>query len=238
MPRSLREVYESIRYEWSALNGDEFKVQARLLPIHKMQQLVFFNPCYVVDCLHNRSVRSRQFCIEQLHAEDVLDIEVVRGSIVETVKIMFEEGRSYEETPQYQSMLKAVLAGGPLAKERGAYWCRSPEDVKCYFNSLIEAYRKISLEGYKTQAELLREGSRLVRKRDDEIKLYVDSKGKLVLGGGGTHRLCIAKSLRLTKVPGLVRGVDVRWALKVYREMGSKRLDYSLHQALASNAWV
>lgn len=239
MTRSLRDIYDGLRYEWSASTSGDFTEQARLLPMHKAQQLVYFNPNRVRRCLNNRSVRSRRFCLErQWHPDDILEIEQARGPIVETVHLMFTEGKPYTQTPQYKVMLSAVRAGGSSAKELGGYWCRTPEDVTLYFESLIAAYRKISVEGYKTQTQLSKEEPQLVRKRGDEIKLYVDYSGELILGGGGTHRLCIAKNLGLSKIPGLVRGVDLRWAAEIYKGSGLKRLDHSLSEALESYDWA
>ncbi|MCQ4262829.1 hypothetical protein [Stutzerimonas stutzeri] len=239
MSGSLRDLYNNFRYEYSVIVHAGFERQASYLAGGKAQQFIYFNPQKVRRCLNKVSVRSPQFCIDRGWADsDVVDIALARSAIVETVRLMFLEGKNYKDTPQYEVMLKAVLSGPATAKQLGDYWCRTIKDIDVYFQSLEQAYRRISTEGYKTQAQLTGEGSALGMKKDDEIKLYVDRSGELILGGGGTHRLCIAKSLELSSIPGIVRGVDLRWARSVYKANGIRRLDDSLSASLQSDSWA
>ncbi len=239
MSSFLRDLYDDLRYECSVMLRAGFNTQARVLSASRAQQLIYFNPHSVKRCLNKTSVNSPRFCVDGgWDDSDVVDISLARGAIVETIRLMFFEGKHYKDTPQYEVMLKAVLSGPATAKQLGGYWCRTIEDVDAYFKALEQAYRKISTEGYKTQKQLAGEASMPEMKKDDEIKLYVDRSGELILGGGGTHRLCIAKNLGLSSIPGIVRGVDLHWALKAYDTNGMPRLDDSLTASLQGDSWA
>lgn len=239
VPSFLRSLCGDVLYECSVLVRAGFNAQAKCLSASRAQQLIHFDPQSIKRCLNKASVISPQFCVNKGWGHsDVVDIALARGAIVDTVRIMFSEGKSYKNTPQYEVMLNAVLSGSATAKQLGGYWCRTVEDIDLYFQMLEQAYRKISKEGYKTQVQLARESSAPRMKKDDEIKLYVGRSGELILGGGGTHRLCIAQALGLSSIPGIVRGVDLQWARDVYEANGVRRLDESLSSSLKYNSWT
>jgi len=100
----------------------------------------------------------------------------------------------YTETIQYKSMISKVDKG------TDAYWCKSREDVEKYFLELIETYKDMKTNGYRrTEARV---GS--VTKWDgvypNEILVSIDNKNQMYLEKGGTHRLSIARLLKLREV--------------------------------------
>lgn len=129
----------------------------------------------------------------------------VRASIVQ----LFGEGRQPEGTAEYQRLLGRVKSGD-LAWSRGL---RSERDIGRYFEQLVRVFEDIRVGGYRTQAELGADGS-------DEICLCIDRNGQPTILGGGTHRLSIALTLGLERVPVLIKRVHASWAIECVRRYG------------------
>ncbi len=120
----------------------------------------------------------------------------IRPSVVD----MFQRGVPAQETDEYQRILRKIEAGD-YKWTRGCY---SVDDLDRYFQRLEHLYAEIDAHGYRSQAELGLEGS-------DEIRVCVGRRGELIIFGGGTHRLSIARILDIEVVPVLVKRVHARW---------------------------
>lgn len=135
-----------------------------------------------------------------------------KNTVYLTVYQLFVEGVKFDQTPQYKKMRNAVkehLEGKcEKPQEIGAYWCRNYNDIDIYFDKLICCYNHIKQEGYKTQKELIREGA-YSKNIDDEIKVFIDKSGSLILGGGGNHRIIICQLLGMKKIPVRLTGLHV-----------------------------
>lgn len=128
------------------------------------------------------------------------DLKERKLQIHPTIKELFVDKISYQETQQYKNMQKFVKA-----KNYGkCYWCRTQGDIDNYFKKLISAYHNIKKEGYKTQEELKKEDKNRHYDRINEIRVSIDRKGNYILENAGSHRLSIAKLLKLNKVPVIV----------------------------------
>lgn len=136
-------------------------------------------------------------------------------STAETMRQLLVKGRPPEDTPQYQSMVRAVREweeAGKEGKPVGAYWCRSEADVERYFEILLTACADIRDNGYRTQAELHQLRPNDKRHLRDEIQVTIGSDGTPYLQRGGTHRTLIAQHYQIARVPVRVVSVDEGWA--------------------------
>jgi len=115
----------------------------------------------------------------------------------------FVGGSAWVETEFYQSVLKEVQAGA-------IRWnCGNQEQLDQRFLGLDSLYEDIRDHGYKSQQD--------IPEKEGTIELLYDDIGFSVGRGGelvfldGRHRLCIAKLLNLTKVPGRVIARHKEW---------------------------
>jgi len=161
-----------------------------------------------------------------------------------TIRELWIEGKSYEETSQYAKMIEAVdlYQRGDCAKpsEIGAYWCLSRNDVDRYFQILNGCYESIKQKGYLTQNQLLNEDNKkgrgcVVRNLGDEIRVLIDSSGDIVfVPYSANHRFSIARFLKVNKVTAILMGVSRTW---LEREVGITGLGYThlLDKAIAKH---
>lgn len=136
------------------------------------------------------------------------DLNTTEWTMYETISELFVENRPPCETAQYRRMKESV--------ERGekAYWCRTPDDVERYFQILIDTYRDIRENGYRSHLE--RETGGKTRQGGyypDDVLVSIDREGRYLLERGGTHRLSIARLLSLTSIPVIVIRKHYRYVL-------------------------
>lgn len=103
------------------------------------------------------------------------------------------DGRPYSETDEYHNRIRDRIA-------EGVHPDQARTDIERYYRRLLAVLEDIRLRGYRSQAELGGDPR-------DEIKVYVDRDGELLIGDGGNHRLALARLLELPSVPVLVNGV-------------------------------
>lgn len=153
------------------------------------------------------------------------DIETIFKTISpdeyhQTIKELWMEGKSYKDTTQYASMIKAVdlYQKGQISNPSriGAYWCRSRSDVDRYFELLHNCYEGIKKEGYLPQYILLKKSNKnsanIISNVNDEIRILVDSSGNLVFSGNSAnHRFSIVRFLKIESVPAILVGVSRTW---------------------------
>ena len=128
------------------------------------------------------------------------DLDAMPLDLLPVVVQLFVEGRSPHDTDEYQR-LSAKIRIGNFAWTKGN---RSIKELDEYFAALINAFHDIKANGYRTQSEIGENGI-------DEIRVCVDRHGRLCVFGGGTHRLSIAKLLRLQRVPVILKRVHSTW---------------------------
>jgi hypothetical protein len=125
-----------------------------------------------------------------------------------TIKELFIDGIPYQKTQQYKDMQEAIEN-----RDYGkSYWCRTQEELDNYFKVLISTYRSIRKDGYKTQEELKKEDKTGNNDTTDEIRVSIDREGIYILENAGSHRLGIAKLLKLKTVPVIVVRIHYDWA--------------------------
>jgi len=133
------------------------------------------------------------------------------------------EGRNYEETAQYQTMIRELDESGRT--ERGI---STVEEVHEYFESLLNAVSDIRENGYRSQKEL---GG----PPHDEIRVVVDRKGRLLKYFHGHHRLAIARILEIPVIPVFIQCVHYDWVAETLRS-SRKGLPATLHHAVRTLA--
>jgi len=219
-----RRLFFQIVFNISVFLRAGFATQSALLRKEGVNILIWFDP----NVLTYRAPKStnRKF-IQKLNRDEIITIDESTPTIAPTIEQMFVKNESYELTPQFDKMVKQVKRG------QRAYYCETVEDVHHYFQNLEKAYQSISTDGYLLQKELKEKDENLIdpRNRDrylDEIQVVMDGNGDMLLGWAGTHRLLIARILKLDRVPGLVKYVDEEWAEKVFNESNTKNLQKAI----------
>lgn len=145
-----------------------------------------------------------------------------RSITVRTIREIFVENLNYKKCTQYLSMKETIERGNTAY-----YWCSKIEDLDKYFGMLYEIFNDISTNNYKTQKELLnnKPDNVNIKEKGDEIRVLIDRKGNLLLGSGGTHRLLMAKLLKVDEIPVLIEGVHIEWINECYKKHKTNILD-------------
>ncbi len=127
----------------------------------------------------------------------------------------FEANKNWEDTDFYERVKKEFNESEDLSK----WGCSSFQQFEKRLNRLDELYEVIQSEGYKTQRRLKREGSDLfgvdhkIVPEKNEIKVHIGRDGKFILADG-RHRLTIAQSLEISRVPVRVNIRHKKWQAK------------------------
>ena len=139
------------------------------------------------------------------------DLECRPFEIRPSARQMFLEGLPPHETDEYQNILERINAR-EFKWTRGCY---SVEDLDRYFARHLRLFEEISANGYRSQADLGLDGA-------DEIRVCVDRSGRLMVFGGGTHRLSIVKLLEIETVPVIVKRVHATWVSTRLQQLASR----------------
>jgi len=200
------------------------------------QTLRLYLAAFKFRCNHNLFLKRRNLWLGQITLRNISKVSYVSPSKIEyvldqkgasfyiedgdwdlrkrklqlhpTIKELFIDGVPYQETQQYKSMREAIKN-----KDYGkSYWCRTQEELDNYFKVLISTYHSIKKDGYKTQEELKKEDKLGDYDVMDEIRVSIDREGNYILENAGSHRLGIAKLLRLVSVPVIIVRIHYEWA--------------------------
>ncbi len=134
----------------------------------------------------------------------------------------------FEETIVYQSLKSRFLEGQPwketelikharaLAQSDGPVWrgCHTEAEIEQRCAALDELYNTLSEQGFKTQAELVAEGSGRQRgfleAMANEVLVDIGRNGDYLFANG-RHRLTIAKLLEVEQIPVCVVVRHRKW---------------------------
>lgn len=130
--------------------------------------------------------------------------------IHQSIHKRYKEGAEWEMTPAYKYAKNAIERG----KSRWHSTSTVEElDAKC--EEVDQLYRQIKKEGYKKQSDLPEHKRQYIQLYGKtvprEITVAVGRNGELIRVNEGRHRLSIAKTLDLEKIPALVQIKHVRW---------------------------
>ena len=113
---------------------------------------------------------------------------------------LFEQQLPYRESAFYRRMLGELERDGIThAPKLG-----SLAEVDAYFERLENLYRSMREHGFQR-----RSADRV--QQDREITIRVGRDGSLIKSGEGTHRLALARLLRIERVPVVVDLVHSQW---------------------------
>jgi len=125
----------------------------------------------------------------------------------------FKEGVDWTETKYYQRERYKI--------ENGSEWrnCASINELNERFAQYDRLYKQISNEGYKTQAQLLKENEKKteelnnepIKAKFNEVGINIGRDGELIWQCRGQHRLCIAQILGLSEIPVQVHTRHQKW---------------------------
>jgi len=118
-------------------------------------------------------------------------------------KHRFDKGGQWSETLWYKTLLQKIRDSGTF------YHCCNKADLNRRFEKIDELFDKIKQGGYRTQFES-RQSILPSIKLEDEIHVHIDRNGRFLFGDG-RHRLCIAKLLKLKKIPVKVARRHKQW---------------------------
>ena len=225
--KMLKRILYNVFLECSGILGLGFEVQSKLLLKSNFQKLIWINPNSITYVAPKNT--SNKFIIT-IDDSLIKTIEASRPTIPVTIEKMFVDKESYDKTPQFLYMMKKVHNG------EKAYYCQTEADVHHYFQKLKGTYTSMKTNGYLLQEELRKTNHKLIDPRkkknnNDELQIVI-SKDRFLLGGGGTHRLLIAKLLNLDKSAGIVKYVDKAWAKEVFDKNKTKNLKKVIHNEL------
>lgn len=150
------------------------------------------------------------------------DKDALPFDLLPVVVQLFLERRPPQDTGEYQRYAARIRAG-QLAWTKGL---RSIEELDEYFAALIDTFDDIRAHGYRTQDEIGGSGV-------DEIRVCVDRHGRLCVFGGGTHRLSIAKLLRVERVPVILKRVHSTWVREWMQTSGTDDPVAAIRQGVA-----
>lgn len=223
-----RRLFFKLLFKSSVFLGAGFDTQSAFLLKDSFKIILWINP----EIIKYRAPRNQnKYFVQDINNNEIKTIEESTPTIAPTVEKIFIKKESYESTPQFYEMIEQVNKG------QKAYYCKSTEGVHHYFKNLGKTYESMKSNGYLLQKNLKEKDESLIDPRkkdsnDDEIQLVIDENYGLLLGWGGTHRLLIAKILKLNKVAGLVDHVDKEWARNVFYESRSYNLQKAIETRL------
>lgn len=142
--------------------------------------------------------------------------------ILPVIVELFRDGTPRHETESYMRQVEKIESGD-LAWSRA----RSIEELDASFRRLVAIFEDMEQNGYRTQADLGKNGS-------DEIRVCIDREGRLCVFGGGTHRLSMAKLLDLERVPVILKRVHEAWVSDWMARTGVADPLVAIEEGLAS----
>lgn len=137
---------------------------------------------------------------------DPFDSDDIWRSDYETVRILFCEGGDFSETPQFESVKKAIIT------EKKTGRAKTLDDIPKYFDQLKRTFKSIKENGFLTQ-------EKLGNSKYDEMKIHVTRSGQLCYGGIGCHRIAMAEILGIYWVPFLLESVHPIWVKQISQEL-------------------
>jgi len=149
-------------------------------------------------------------------------ISAEKYEIMNMFKQHFEQGISWEETTEFSKIADRIRMNKPVQHFDIPFDQQSVSNYLDYLEYIDELYHVIKKDGYKKQADLIRDGyidrSKYKSVSEvyvphpalNEIQLMIGRDGEMIVYGG-KHRLCIAKILELETIPVRTRVRHTEW---------------------------
>ena len=145
---------------------------------------------------------------------DALNIRFENSDVFQSFREHFLESRPWPQTSLYQRVIKEM--------ERGAvaYYCSNKAEYDAKLDRIDKMYLDIQKNGYRSQRDIANQENHPY-KGEDEISVCIGRDGDLLFEDG-RHRLCLAKILRIPRVPIKITMVHKKW-----HEFRMEILDYA-----------
>ncbi|MCP2043994.1 hypothetical protein [Pontibacter sp. HSC-36F09] len=174
----IRSVYNKIRY------GANAPMYAELIFVDPMQV-----DQYSFAWKHRDSGRVIGGDWDQQENLTAIDSRFKFNACIERWKL----NKTWEETGIYEFMLNLILH-----RNRPVDKCNSLEDIIARYEQLDDLLEKVKETGrLNTQREL----NPSCYNEEGGIFIHIGRKNQTIFGGGGIHRLAIAKVLQLSSIP-------------------------------------
>lgn len=134
---------------------------------------------------------------------DLLQNRFEETDVYQAFEQHFNQKCPWSETPLYKRVMKELESGAV------AYDCRSKQQYDQKLNRIDKMYADIRQNGYRSQQAIAKEENHPY-KGEDEISVCIGRDGDLLFEDG-RHRLCLAKILKLEKVPVKITMVHKKW---------------------------
>lgn len=173
----------------------------------KYSELIYINPCDVLSALPGAHI-DRADTGKVLDGDWDLDlISIDDISKYRLCRDKFLYNSSWEDVGYYELMRNQVKFFYGADRLYGFH------DIKLRCEKLDVLYYEVKSTGVlKTRKELNKKAYR----ESGGVYIHIGRNGNLIFGGGGCHRLAIAKALGLKKIPAQL-GVVHRKAIKKWR---------------------
>ncbi|WP_425039230.1 hypothetical protein [Primorskyibacter sp. S187A] len=185
LKRTLRDAHNIIRYGRNAPLGDgclyidPARITHALYGVHNGKRISF------------RQDSARVLGGDWDMADTLEDIEDLPK--MKACRLHFQQGHSWHEAGAYRPLMHR------LRKEGTADFCNSLDDIKRRYQKIDRLYKKIGKRrAMKTRQQL---GYPAYWREFGGIFVHIARDGRGIMGGGGMHRLAIAKILELDVIP-------------------------------------
>ncbi|MDM8554711.1 hypothetical protein QUF75_08290 [Desulfococcaceae bacterium HSG7] len=134
---------------------------------------------------------------------DINAIPFQKMDVWQAFEEYFIQGVPWNKTAFYQRVLKTINNGIPL------WYCRTEGDFTDRLENIERLYNRIKKNGYRMQSEINNSNIDPLC-IEDEINIHIGRNGEYIFGDG-RHRLCIAKLLKLDKIPVKIARRHEKW---------------------------
>lgn len=190
--KSLRKAKSVVLILWNVTVVDFPNFFYYLSKAPRYGQLIYINPQHVVSTFSDFNI-NREHTGQVLDGDwdlELLDIDSIDK--IRACKERFATGHTWEQVGYYNIMREQIT------KKPGSDGCYNDTDIQARCDDLDRLYEEVrQTKRLKSRKELNRSNFREL----GGIYIHIGRKGDLIFGGGGCHRLAIAKALNLNKIP-------------------------------------
>lgn len=182
-----------MRLSYYIRNFKNFIIYGKNCP--KVRERIFVNPTKVNTVLSPQASFGRNSTGRIIDGN--WDLQVMPLSELSKYQICenhFVHGMSWEQAGAFALMAKQ------FAIETRPDGCSTLDDVYKRYKKLDELYQYLKNGGkFKTKTEI--EGNMWNKGEEGGVYIHIDRNGNPIFGGGGCHRMAIAKILKLNPIP-------------------------------------
>ena len=140
---------------------------------------------------------------------------------LEQMEELFRDRIPYQETKTYQKMISQLACHGTTHAPK----LNSREEIDAYFGGVATLYQSMKENGFRA-----RDPHQLSREK--EITGRIGRTGALIKAGEGTHRLALARLLKIERVSVVVDLVHTHWVQRCLRQFDDSEPETAVHLGL------